>query len=282
MERRHKVGVGIFLAVKLLLIISVIYLAMVLVDVKSELNYQINSLRSELQEQILENQKLTQGQITELSSALLSTKQDLTTQFNELKASASEDFSGIIQDVIPSVVSVGTDTSQGSGFIIDEEGYIVTNAHVLSGARYAKILTYESNNWKPAELIGYDSTMDIAILKISGSYEDLEFGDSDDVEVGEKVIALGNPLGLSFSVTEGIVSALDRQGPNNIEAYIQIDTPLNRGNSGGPLVNKQGKVIGVNNFKIADSENLGFALEADYAVDTINNIFEVAELDVSI
>jgi len=81
-----------------------------------------------------------------------------------------------------------------------------------------------------------------------------------------------NPFGLSFSVTEGIVSSLDRPGPAGDEVYIQTDVPLNPGNSGGPLINKKGKVIGINNFKIADSENLGFALESNEAVKVINEI----------
>jgi len=84
--------------------------------------------------------------------------------------------------------------------------------------------------------------------------------------VGEKVIAIGNPLGLSLSVTEGIVSGVHRIGDNNLPAYIQTDAALNPGNSGGPLINTDGKVIGINNFKISGTESLGFALESDYIV----------------
>ena len=95
---------------------------------------------------------------------------------------------------------------------------------------------------------------------------------SDDVQIGEKVIAIGNPLGLSFSVSEGIVSAVNREGSNGLPYYIQTDTALNPGNSGGPLINTDGEVIGINNFKIAGGENLGFSLESNYIEDSVNEI----------
>ena len=88
----------------------------------------------------------------------------------------------------------------------------------------------------------------------------------------EKVIAIGNPLGLQFSVSEGIVSAVHRQGPSQTNSYIQTDAALNPGNSGGPLINKQGKVIGINNFKVGGGESLGFALESNYIENIVNQI----------
>jgi S1-C subfamily serine protease len=284
MKRKHIVtGISIFLIIKVILILSVIYLAVTLVTVKNELRNDIQQTKDDLQKQILDNKAQNQEQILELSNSLLATKSDISTQLNEIKAEAGSDFSGVISSVIPGVVSVGTDIAQGSGFIITSDGYIITNAHVLSGGHYVRVLTYESDSWVTASFVGYDSTMDIAIIKIDGNgYDYLNFDDSDDLAIGEKVIALGNPLGLSFSVTEGIISGLNREGSNNIPAYIQIDAPLNRGNSGGPLINKKGKVIGVNNFKIQGGENIGFALESNYAVDTINTIFENQNLTVSV
>ena len=168
------------------------------------------------------------------------------------------------------MVTIKTNVAQGTGFLIKDTGYLITNAHVLSGAKYAKILTY-NQGVKQASLVGYDPNMDLALLKISGKYDSLLLGNSDNVKVGEKVIAIGNPLGLSFSVTEGIISAVHRQGPNKLPAYIQTDAALNPGNSGGPLIDKTGKVIGINNFKVT-GENLGFALESNYIKTTINNI----------
>ena len=100
------------------------------------------------------------------------------------------------------------------------------------------VVPYQESS-KSAELIGYDPEMDVALLKISGNYDPIDFEDSDDINVGEKVIAMGNPYGLPFSVTEGIVSALKRIGKNGYSVYIQTDVPLNPGNSGGALVEAQ-------------------------------------------
>ena len=110
------------------------------------------------------------------------------------------------------------------------------------------------------------------MLKISGEYTPLELGNSNDIQVGEKVIAIGNPLGLQFSVSEGIISAIHRPGINDLEAYIQTDAALNPGNSGGPLIDKKGEVIGINNFKVGGGENLGFALESNFIKDAVNTI----------
>ncbi|MFH1608035.1 MAG: trypsin-like peptidase domain-containing protein [archaeon] len=192
-------------------------------------------------------------------------------EINAVKASASSDFSGVIGDAIKSVVTVRTNVGQGTGFIITDDGYIVTNAHVLSGGSTIQATTYEQKTLN-ANLIGYNGNLDIALLKIEGGYDKLNLDNSDDVEVGEKVIAIGNPLGLQFSVSEGIVSAVHRAGPNGIEAYIQTDAALNPGNSGGPLINKQGKVIGINNFKVGGGESLGFALESNFIESTVNDI----------
>ena len=114
--------------------------------------------------------------------------------------------------------------------------------------------------------------MDIALLKINADYPRLKLADSDDIIQAEKVIAIGNPYGLSFSVSEGIVSAIHREGPNGLNIYIQTTAELNSGNSGGPLINKNGKVIGMNNFKLGNSEGLGFALESNYVKSVVNEI----------
>ena len=274
---------NIMLIVVIILLVSQIGVFLYFDNANKDLRLELNSVESGLKEKIDESSEKTQEElakkqeeINKLTANVIKTQENLDAQkkdINELKASVSEDFSGIIEDVIVSVVSVRTDSSQGSGFIIADEGYIVTNYHVVSDANSIEILLNDENT-KEANLIGYDSDMDIALLKISGSYDYLELDDSDDVEVGEKVIAVGNPYGLSFSVTEGIVSALDREGDNGVTAYIQTDVPLNPGNSGGPLINKQGKVIGVNNFKIKESESLGFALESNKVKEVVNEIAE--------
>ena len=241
--------------------------------VRQELNYGL------LNKKISDTQKSTQVQIDEMSSTLLGLQGSLEEnqqQLDLLKASVGEDFSGIIESSIPSVVIIRTDSGQGAGFIIDEEGYIVTNAHVLADelghlATGIYAIDYKGKRID-LEFVGYDKELDIALLKAQGNYKALELGDSGDIKIGERVIAIGNPYGLVFSVSEGIVSGIHRAGPNGLRAYIQIDAALNPGNSGGPLVNKQGNVIGMNNFKISGGENLGFALESNYIETAVNNI----------
>ncbi|MBI2628757.1 trypsin-like peptidase domain-containing protein [Candidatus Pacearchaeota archaeon] len=282
MGKIHITITSVTIVLQIVMIASLVYLVINMIEIKNSIELTINKTKTDLEKQITDNQVTNQQQIQEVTTNLMSTKASLSNQISEIKADTSSDFSGVIQDVIKGVVSVGTDISQGSGFIISNEGYVITNAHVLSGGRYARVLTYESDSWRPAQLIGYDNDMDIAILKIQGNYDSLEFDNSDEVQVGEKAIALGNPLGLSFSVSEGIISAVNRLGPNNQPIYFQIDVPLNRGNSGGPLVNKRGKVIGVNNFKLQNAENLGFALESNYAKEAINKIFAEQNLSISI
>jgi S1-C subfamily serine protease len=224
----------------------------------------------------------TNSKISSLSDSVILTKQELSSlgsnlsqQLNSLKASAGTDFSGIIEDSVKAVVTVRTDMSQGTGFLITNNGYLVTNYHVMEGATAAAIYTYDGEQHSVTP-IGYNPDLDIILLKISGNYEKLRLENSDDVSVGEKVIAIGNPLGLQFSVSQGIVSAIHREGTNGLSAYIQTDAALNPGNSGGPLINTNGKVIGINNFKIGSSESLGFALESNYIEDAVNEISQEA------
>ena len=185
----------------------------------------------------------------------------------------SKDFTAIIDDVLQSVVSVGTDKGLGSGAVIDNRGFIVTNFHVVNGTKIIRILTYGEEIYDAA-LIGYDDVADIAVLKVNAELKNLEFGNSDDAQVGERVIALGNPAGLSFTVTEGIISAVHRGGPNNLKIYLQTDVPINPGNSGGPLVDANSRIIGINNFKIGGFEGLGFAVESNVAKQIAEDIID--------
>lgn len=223
----------------------------------------------------------TQSKFNELSENVIGIQNNLRTinlevstigeEFETIKLSAGEDFSTIIEDAVKTVVTVKTDISQGTGFIISPDGYLVTNAHILSGAKEFQISDYEQKSIS-AQFIGYDPELDIALIKIEGSYEFLTLENSDEVKTGEKVIAIGNPLGLQFSVSEGIVSGVHRTDESKLGTYIQTDAALNPGNSGGPLINRQGKVIGINNFKIGGGESLGFALESNYIKEAVNKI----------
>ncbi len=283
LEKHHKIMIGGF---STFLIGVIIANSIFIYFIYAQLQLNYNTLDEELNEL----QADTQNKFNELTTSLIQTKIDINTEleslgtelgsideeFNLLKASAGEDFSGIIDDVIVSVVSVLTDSGQGTGFIINSEGYVVTNAHVLANsegglAGNIRAITSDKKILN-ANFIGYDGTLDIALLKISGDYKKVNLADSDDVQIGEKVIAIGNPLGLQFSVSEGIVSAVHRSGISGEEVYIQTDAALNPGNSGGPLINKQGEVIGMNNFKISEGESLGFALESNTIRETINKI----------
>ncbi len=267
MKRHHKWAIGGFSTV---VVITLIILAILLngLIVKQTIDY------NNLNNKIINLQADTQNKLNELTESLLQTKTTVEKSQEELillKASAGEDFSGIIENSISSVVTIRTDVGQGTGFIINKEGYIVTNAHVLEGGRKIEAIT-SSQQIIQAQFIGYDIEFDIALLKIPGEYKAFDLENSDEIQIGEKVIAIGNPLGLQFSVSQGIVSAIHREGINKVKAYIQTDAALNPGNSGGPLINKQGKVIGINNFKIGNSESLGFALESNYIEDIVNQI----------
>ncbi len=276
LKRRHKIIIGGLSSILIIFMILTSVFTYILF-VRQTINYQL------LNQEIEDLKTDTQTKINELSKTSIKIEKELKAlgsqigsideQIDLLKASTSADFSGIIEKAVKSVVTIRTDFSQGTGFIVDEEGYVVTNAHIMEGARAAGIITYDGNLHQ-VKLIGKNELMDIILLKIEteGTYEPLELADSNYAQVGEKVIAIGNPLGLQFSVTEGIVSAVHREGINKIKAYIQTEAALNPGNSGGPLINKQGKVIGINNFKIGGVEGLGFALESNYVKDAVNDI----------
>ena len=218
-------------------------------------------------------------QINTLSQLVDQIEQQSSIRLNELRDELqnvrvqSADFSAIVDEVLQSVVSVKTNKGQGSGAIIDKNGYIVTNLHVVSEASTVRAVTYSGSTYNVDEIIGYDSNADIAVLKISAPNSvALNFGDSDDVRVGEKVIAAGNPAGLAFTITEGIVSAT-RTASNSIN-YIQTDVPINPGNSGGPLINVKGEIIGINNFKVGGFEGLGFAISSNDVRSRVIKIIE--------
>jgi len=274
LKRHHKILIGSFSTIIMIYMVLTAILLNGMIVKQSVNNNELNKKIDQLQAD-------TSSKINDMTKNLLDTRSDLSTlgsklgtideQFAQLKASAGEDFSGIIENTVKSVVTIRTNVGQGTGFIISDKGYLVTNAHVLSGANQVQTIDYQQNVLN-AEFIGYDANFDMALLKISGNYQAIELANSNQVQIGEKVIAIGNPLGLQFSVSQGIVSGVHRPGPNGLEAYIQTDAALNPGNSGGPLINKEGEVIGINNFKIGTGESLGFALESNYIKEAVDNI----------
>ena len=171
---------------------------------------------------------------------------------------------------------------EGSGIIFSEDGYIVTNAHVVDGATSLKAILSDGTTYE-AELVGSDTLTDLAVLKIDATgLQAAEFGSSEDLRVADQVMAIGNPGGyqLNSSVTIGYVSALNRAITNNSTGYtmeyIQTDAAINPGNSGGALVNQYGQVVGINSAKISATgyEGLGFAIPAETAQPVISDLIE--------
>ena len=196
------------------------------------------------------------------------------------------------EKVLPSTVGIvsyiqnqqsifGGEQSQGSGIIISADGYIVTNEHVISGATSIKVVLQDDSEYN-ATLVGSDERTDLAVLKIDATgLTPAEFGNSDQMQIGEQVIAIGNPGGLELAgtVTVGYVSAVNRSittTNGNTVNCIQTDAAINPGNSGGALVNTYGQVIGINSQKIAatDYEGIGFAISINEAQPIINDLIQ--------
>ncbi len=157
----------------------------------------------------------------------------------------------------------------GSGFVIASDGYILTNNHVVSGSTKIKVTTSDGTDY-PATLVGQDPDTDLAVIRVSGNtFNQVEMGNSDKLRVGQMVIAIGNPNGLQNTVTAGVISAtgrtLNSQNGRMIENIIQTDAALNPGNSGGPLVDSHGRVVGVNTAIIAMAQGICFAIPVNTA-----------------
>lgn len=163
----------------------------------------------------------------------------------------------------------------GSGFLWDDRGHIVTNFHVIRNADTYQVTLHDQTTW-PASLVGVDPDMDLAVLRIEAPSEKLRpipVGSSNDLQVGQSVLAIGNPFGLDYTLTTGVISALDREvqsiGGRELEGVIQTDAAINPGNSGGPLLDSSGRLIGVNTQIVSSGgawAGIGFAIP----VDTVN------------
>jgi len=165
-------------------------------------------------------------------------------------------------------------TSLGSGFIVDGEGHILTNAHVVEGADEITVTLADERTLK-ASVIGTDSKLDLALLRIeeNGKLPSVRLGNSDALQVGEWVLAIGNPFGLEQTVTAGIVSAKGRViGAGPYDDFIQTDASINPGNSGGPLFNTKGEVVGINTAIIAQGQGIGFAIPINVARDVLEQL----------
>lgn len=167
-----------------------------------------------------------------------------------------------------------TQKSLGSGFVISEDGYILTNNHVVDGADEIKV-KFDTGKELKAELKGSDSKLDLALIKVKSDSRltVAAMGNSDEIEVGEWVMAIGNPFGLAETVTAGIVSAKGRViGSGPYDDFIQTDASINPGNSGGPLFNAKGEVIGINTAIIAGGQGIGFAIPVNMAKSIVDQL----------
>jgi len=222
----------------------------------------------------------------------------------------SELISSIAEEVGPSVVSISVRSrgsaepffgnglveqeSAGTGFIISEDGYVITNRHVIpKSATKVTVIMSDGTEYEGVEVIGRtkdSDSLDIAVLKISAgdtSFNPVELGDSNDMQVGDMVVAIGNALGeFQNTVTSGIISGYGRNvqasgGDSGVESLInlfQTDAAINQGNSGGPLVNANGEVIGVNTAVAGDAENIGFAIPINDVQGIIKGVLETGQL----
>ncbi len=174
----------------------------------------------------------------------------------------------------------------GTGVIISPDGYIVTNNHVVKGATDVRV-TLNDRRILPAKVIGTDPLTDLAVIKIDGSnFPSVPWGDSSQLHPGQTVLAFGNPYGFRFTVTRGIVSALNRPNPESDPSkpgqYIQTDAAINPGNSGGPLVNARGEVVGINTFLISPSGSfagMGFAIPTQIVQPTVSQLMKTGKVE---
>jgi S1-C subfamily serine protease len=264
----HHINV-LYGAVILLLIIQVVSFTFI-----SSQSAKLISLEKDFEDKVSGSisgiRQENQYQIGEIVRTISKQRDDFETQIQLLR-STQQDLSSVVESSIKKVATITTDISAGTGFAVGDGHYILTNNHVIDQSNIVQVQTYNGEVYS-AEIVGTDPIADLAVLKISGKLESFELADSDFVAIGQKAIAIGNPLGLSFTVTEGIVSALKREGPNGQQTYIQTDVTLNPGNSGGPLIDKDGKIIGMANFKVGGAEGLGFALESNVIKKKTNEI----------
>jgi serine protease Do len=217
----------------------------------------------------------------------------------DTKPAAARDVSSLVKQIGEAVVQVKTPGGLGSGFFLNEDGYLITNFHVIEGETEISVEVYQQKNgqldretYKQVKIIAINKFHDLALLHIEDKgapkFKAVTLGSADALSVGEGVFAIGSPLGLERTVTQGILSTKTRQMEG--ELYLQTSTQINPGNSGGPLFNLAGEVVGVTNMKLTFGEGLGFAIPVElvksfldhrdafaYSTDNPNNPFRYLE-----
>ena len=209
-----------------------------------------------------------------------------------LNANANNSYADLVDELMPSVVNISTEKDAvnrdeyidnmmlnpnlkgrealGSGFFIRDDGHILTNAHVIYGAKKITVITNDDKSFD-AKVVGTDKTSDLAVLKIENpnkeKFQPVKFGNADKSRIGDIVLTFGNPYGLGVSVSQGIISAKSRNIGLSEQQYIQTDAAINQGNSGGPMFDLNGEVIGVNSaiFRESGATGVGFSLPSNIA-----------------
>lgn len=242
------------------------------------------------------------GAWTALSMGIVKTSETSITEKRSIVSQEGEVVADVAERVSPSVVSIVTESQAslgfrsytqqgaGTGIIISESGYVLTNRHVVAGANKVDLVLADGTAYEGVEVVGVDPANDIAFLKIEGgkNLKPAVIGDSSQVEVGEKVIAIGNALGqYQTSVTSGIISGLGRpliagdatgNDTEQLSNLLQTDAAINPGNSGGPLVNLNGEVIGINTAIDQEAEGIGFAIPINDAKGLIKGVTTTGKL----
>lgn len=192
-----------------------------------------------------------------------------------------------VKSVVTVTASSGFGQGTGSGFVYDDEGHVVTNQHVVGGASEVTV-TFQGGVERRARVVGTDASTDVALLEVGDAegFVPLPLGSSDDLRVGDPVIAIGSPFGLDGTLTTGVVSGLDRQirAPDGfgIDGAIQTDAALNQGNSGGPLLDASGRVIGINSQIQSESggnDGIGYAVPIDTVREIVGELLEDGEVE---
>jgi S1-C subfamily serine protease len=195
-----------------------------------------------------------------------------TTSYIQGRDSSRDPYQFFLQGRLP---RTNTSNSLGSGVLLDRDGYIVTNHHVIDGADVIDVLFAQSKRQVRATVVGSDPKTDLALLQIKSKKDitPLDLGDSDSLRIGDVVLAIGNPLGFSHTVTSGIISAKGRViGTGPYDNFLQTDAAIHPGNSGGPLLDVRGRVVGINTAVSAEGAGIGFAIPINMAKQVIRDI----------
>ena len=287
-KRKRRLGLWIFLAV-MGVVAAVVVVFALLNGQNRTVDHDAADDSSEDASSIVDIFSLQQTTIPRYTAYDSSLKLEILADHGQ-ELTAQEVYAKVNPATVLVVAQAGESASIGTGVIMTEDGYVITNAHVISGGESCWVML--AGGWDyDAELVGFDADQDIAVLKLvdAEGLPTVEFGDSELAEVGDQVYAIGNPLGVELrgTMTEGIISAINR----NVELegrtlnVLQTTAALNNGNSGGPLINRYGQVIGINTLKMSGTgapdeatvEGLGFALPISSAYFVINDIIASGE-----